>query len=121
VYDVTKLRTQVECRSVMQRALSRNEPEVYRQVFRRLCQLAGFENDNPDDPLLREFYETLAAYEQLLTERNGRTTVAAAFSLYRIAEIGRPMTGRYWRCARWSIGRSANVQSTASRGGRMVE
>jgi hypothetical protein len=29
------------------------------------------------DPLHRDFYETLAAYEQLLTEKNGRTTKAS--------------------------------------------
>jgi hypothetical protein len=41
-----------------------------------MCQLVGSENDDPDDPLVRDFYETLAAYEQLLTEKNGRNTIA---------------------------------------------
>jgi len=42
-----------------------------------MCWLAGNENDDPDDPLVREFFVTLAAYEQLLTEKNEKTTVAA--------------------------------------------
>jgi hypothetical protein len=33
--------------------------------------------DDPTDPLVRDFFETLAAYEQLLTEKNGSTTVAS--------------------------------------------
>jgi hypothetical protein len=39
--------------------------------------LVGSENDDPADPLVRDFYETLAAYEQLLTEKNGRNTAAS--------------------------------------------
>jgi hypothetical protein len=77
MYDVTKLKTPAECRTVMARARGWNEAEIYQAVFRRMCQLIGFENDDPADPLVREFYETLAAYEQLLTEKNGKTTVAA--------------------------------------------
>jgi hypothetical protein len=48
--------------------------DVWRQAFRRLCALEGL---NHTDPLHREFYETLAAYEELLTEKNGRTTRAS--------------------------------------------
>jgi hypothetical protein len=39
--------------------------------------LIGTENDDPSDPLVGDFYETLAAYEQLLTEKNGRNTAAS--------------------------------------------
>jgi len=77
MYDVTKLKTVLDCRTVMQRARQRNVADVYEAVFRRMCHLAGFENDDPDDPLVRDFYETLAAYEQLLTEKNGHTTAAS--------------------------------------------
>jgi hypothetical protein len=77
MYDVNKLSSLAECRTVMQRARDRNVPEVYKAVFRRMCELVGSRNDDPSDPLVREFYETLAAYEQLLTEKNGRTTAAS--------------------------------------------
>jgi hypothetical protein len=42
-----------------------------------MCQLVGAEKDDPNDPLIKDFYETLAAYEQLLTEKNRRVTPAA--------------------------------------------
>jgi len=77
VYDVAKLKSLMECRTVMQRARKRNMPQVYAAVFRRMCELVGSANDDPNDPLVRDFYETLAAYEQLLTENNGRTTSAS--------------------------------------------
>jgi hypothetical protein len=77
MYDVNKLKTPEECRTVMQRARAQDLPEVYNAVFRRLCQLIGAANDDPSDPLVRDFYETLGAYEQILAEKNGRTTIAA--------------------------------------------
>jgi len=77
MYDVTKLKTPEDCRTVMQRARDQNLPDVYNAIFRRFCELVGTENDDPSDPLVRDFYETLAAYEQLLTEKNGRTTAAS--------------------------------------------
>ena len=48
--------------------------DIWRRAFRRLCVLEGLDQT---DPLHRDFYETLAAYEQLLTEKNGRTTKAS--------------------------------------------
>ena len=77
MYDASKLKTPVECRTVMQRVRDRNLPEVYNAVFKRFCELAGNANDDPSDPLVRDFYKTLAAYEQLLTEKNGRNTIAS--------------------------------------------
>ena len=77
MYDVSKLRTPDDCRTVMQRARDRDLSDVYNAAFKRFCELNGNANDDPSDPLVRDFYETLAAYEQLLTEKNGRTTAAS--------------------------------------------
>jgi hypothetical protein len=77
MYDVSKLKTPDDCRTVMQRARDRDLSDVYNAAFKRLCELIGNANDDPSDPLVRDFYETLAAYEQLLTEKNGRTTAAS--------------------------------------------
>jgi hypothetical protein len=77
MYDLSKLQTPEDCRTVMQRARDRNLPNIYNAAFKRFCELVGTENDDPSDPLVRDFYETLAAYEQLLTEKNGRTTAAS--------------------------------------------
>ena len=68
MYDVAKLRTAEECRTVMERAKARGLDDVYQQVFRRYCALVGTVHDDPSDPLVADFYKTLAAYEQLLTE-----------------------------------------------------
>lgn len=76
-YDITALKTAASCRTVMQRAKERGLDDVYAAVFRRYCELVGHEADDPADPLVRGFHETLAAYEQLLTEKNGRTTSAS--------------------------------------------
>ncbi|MBY0370534.1 hypothetical protein K2X33_07605 [bacterium] len=74
---MSKLKTSDQCRVVMDRARSKGEHEIYRNVFRRYCEIAGKDADDPADPIIRDFHETLAAYEQLLTERNGRTTSAS--------------------------------------------
>jgi hypothetical protein len=76
MYDASKLKTVADCRTVLERARKRHLDEVYEAVFRRLCELSGSEHDDPYDPLVRDFYETLAAYEQLLTEKNGKNTPA---------------------------------------------
>jgi hypothetical protein len=60
----------------MARATQLGLDGVYEAVFRRYCELAGNASDDPSDPLVRDLYETLAAYEQLLTEKNGRSTRA---------------------------------------------
>lgn len=61
-------------REGMKNAKNQQRMDVYWQAFRRLCELEG---RNYDDPLEREFYATLAAYEELLTAKNGRTTKAS--------------------------------------------
>jgi hypothetical protein len=76
-YDIGMLRTAADCRLVMNRLREQNAEEAYLLVFRRYCEVSGLENDNPEDPIVRDFYETLAAYEQILTEKNGRTTRAS--------------------------------------------
>jgi hypothetical protein len=72
MYDASKLKTVADCRIVMQRARARDMPKVYEAAFRRMCQLVGDKNENPNDPLIKDFYETLAAYEHLLAEKNGK-------------------------------------------------
>lgn len=77
MYDASKLKTPEDCRTVMERARERDRDDIYKSVFQQYCKLVGNAHDDPTDPLIRDFYETLAAYEQLLTEKNGRTTRAS--------------------------------------------
>ena len=44
---------------------------------RRSGSFARLDGIDQTDPLERDFYQTLAAYEQLLTEKNGRKTSAS--------------------------------------------
>src|SRR5258708_25255450 len=90
----------------MLRARQRNMPQVYKAVFRRMCQLAGSANDNPDDLLVRDFYETLAAYEQLLTEKNGQTTWASR-TRQKIAN-----KGVYQSLIEWTDRKSTRLNSS---------
>jgi hypothetical protein len=76
MYDLQKLKTVADCRRVMKRAKERGQNDVYTLVFKRLCELVGHENDDGNDPLIGRFHETLAAYEQLLTEKNQKNTPA---------------------------------------------
>ena len=77
MYDVQRLKTIDECQIVLARAKAAGKRDVYNVVFRRLCEIGGTEQDDPDDPLVRDFYEALAAYEQLLTEKHGKRTLAS--------------------------------------------
>ena len=60
-------------RNLMENASRLDRDDIYWQAFRRLCALEGLIYD---DPLVRDFYEVLNAYEELLTLKNERTTKA---------------------------------------------
>jgi len=62
-----------DLRTLMANARRLGRDDVWRDAFRRLCLLEGADQS---DPLHRGFYEMLAAYEHLLSERNGRATRA---------------------------------------------
>jgi hypothetical protein len=70
---IAKLTSEQALRNLMANARRLENEAVHRLAFRRLCSLEGM---NIDDPLEREFYDVLNAYEELLTEKNGRTTKA---------------------------------------------
>jgi hypothetical protein len=71
---VSEYTDQDDLRRLMANAKRLNRDDVWREAFLRLCSLEG---GDQTDPLHRDFYTTLAAYEELLTEKNGRTTRAS--------------------------------------------
>ena len=75
-YPVSTLKTVHDCRSVLARLLSKGMIDDYRAVFRRMCEIAGQTMDDPADPMVKDFYGTLAGYEQRLTEKRGRNQPA---------------------------------------------
>ena len=70
---IAQLKTADECRGLMVNADRLGNAEVHRLAFQRLCVLAG---EDEDTPLARDFAEVLAAYEESLTQKNGRKTRA---------------------------------------------
>jgi len=62
-----------DLRTLMVNAKRLGRDDIWRDAFRRLCALEGADQT---DPLHRDFYEMLAAYEHLLSEKNGRATRA---------------------------------------------
>jgi hypothetical protein len=56
-------------RTLMANAERLKRQDVVQACFKRLCQVAGM---NYDDPLERRFWETLAAYEESLAKKHGK-------------------------------------------------
>lgn len=61
-------------RQIMINAKKQGNTKVYWEAFRRVCELEG---KDYDDPLERDFYSTLAAYEELLAEKHGKRVRAS--------------------------------------------
>jgi hypothetical protein len=76
MYPISTLKTVPDCRIVLARLLSKDMMDDYRAVFGRMCEIAGQTMDDPADPMVKDFYGTLAGYEQRLTEKNGRNQPA---------------------------------------------
>jgi hypothetical protein len=62
-----------ELRQLMANARRLGNEAAYWEAFSRLCLISG---KNEPDPLIRDFYTTLTAYEELLSQKNGRKTLA---------------------------------------------
>lgn len=73
VKPISEYTDRTDLRNLMANAKRRNCDDVYQEAFRRLCALDGIDQT---DQLHRDFHQMLAAYEQLLTEKNGRATRA---------------------------------------------
>ncbi len=63
-----------DLRTLMANAKRLGRDDIWREAFRRMCSLEGADQT---EPLERDFYQTLAAYEHLLSQRNGRATRAS--------------------------------------------
>lgn len=72
--QISRMTEPQRLRALMKNAERLGRPDVKANAFHRLCALEGLACD---DALERDFYTTLNAYEELLTEKNGRTTKAA--------------------------------------------
>ena len=75
---IAKMADGVRLRNLMENARRLDREDIYWLAFRQLCSLEGV---SFDDPLDRDFYDVLNAYEELLTEKHGRTTKATRTAL----------------------------------------
>jgi hypothetical protein len=64
----------VALRQLMANAKRLGREKEYWEAFSRLCVLSGREDR---DSLVREFHSTLTAYEELLSEKNQKKTLAS--------------------------------------------
>lgn len=71
---ISTYREAADLRALMANAKRLNKEDIYRQAFLRLCEVEGL---NYSDPLEREFYATLTAYEEVLAAKHGRRQPAA--------------------------------------------
>ena len=72
--DVSSMTDSQRLRNLMENARGLGRDDMYWKAFERLCDLEGVDED---DPLHREFARTLMAFEQLVTEKDGKRTVAS--------------------------------------------
>lgn len=85
---IGQLKTPLECETVMKNAKSKGRTDVYDLAFRRKCELAGLANEDPNDPLIRAFYETLSAREELLRVKHGGKHIKAAYTRRMVHKHG---------------------------------
>jgi len=93
--DVSKLRTPKEAQNLMDNARRMGREDVYQAAFARKCELESDARDDPNDPLVRDFWVTVAAYEQLLSEKNERRT-AASRTRQKVSRDGILATVQSW-------------------------
>jgi hypothetical protein len=63
-----------DLKQIMKNAKKLGREDVYLEALVQRCKLEGVDFD---DPVEREFVGVLAAYEEFLKQRNGKTTVAS--------------------------------------------
>ena len=85
---IAELKTPLECETLMQNAKAKGRKDVYEAAFRRKCALAGIANEDPNDPLIRAFYETLSAREELLRAKHGGKHIKATYTRRMIRKHG---------------------------------
>jgi len=74
VKPVSSYNSIADLKKLMANAKRQGREDVFREALVRRCELEGIDYE---DPVEREFLGVLAAYEEFLKERNGRTTTAS--------------------------------------------
>jgi hypothetical protein len=85
---IRHLKTPLECETVMKNAKVKGRKDVYDAALRRKTELEGLAKEDPNDPLIRAFYETLSAREELLREKHGGKHIKAAYTRRMVKKHG---------------------------------
>jgi hypothetical protein len=81
-----------ELKKLMANARRAGRDDIYNEAFRRMCEVEGM---NFADPLERDFYATLAAYEELLAEKHGHKQ-PAGYTRRKVRDKGVVQTLEGW-------------------------
>jgi hypothetical protein len=76
-FDISKLKTSAEAQNLMNNARRMGREDAYQAAFARKCELESQAHDDPNDPMVKDFWVMIAAYEQLLSEKNEKRTAAS--------------------------------------------
>ena len=93
--DVSKLRTPKEGAEPDGQRPTHGPRGCLSGGIREECELESDARDDPNDPLVRDFWVTVAAYEQLLSEKNERRT-AASRTRQKVSRDGILATVQSW-------------------------
>jgi hypothetical protein len=94
-FDVSILKTPQEAQNLMDNARRLGHEELYQRAFARKCELEGKNREDESDPLVKDFWECIAAYEQLLYEKHGKR-VRAQYTHRKIKKDGVLTTMQSW-------------------------
>src|SRR5215217_3442583 len=94
-FDVSKLKTSAEAQNLMNNARRMGREDAYQAAFARKCELESQVHDDPNDPMVKDFWLVIAAYEQLLSAKNEKRTAASRTrqKVARVAASARSLVG----------------------------
>lgn len=84
MFDVSIMKTATQARNLMANALKLGRNDVYQAAFRRLGEIEG---GNNTDPVIRAFWSAVAAVEEVLRQKHGKS-VKANYTRRKAAKVG---------------------------------
>lgn len=75
-HDLSRLADRESLRRFMEYQKDR-DPEAWRAGFARLCELEAEGSDDPQDPLVKDFWRAVAALEEVRYQTHGKRVLAA--------------------------------------------
>lgn len=82
--DVSKLKTVVEARNLMENARKLDREDIYQAAFRRLGQIQGKDHS---DPVIAQFWAAISAVEETLRQKHGKA-VKANYTRRKAKNVG---------------------------------